>query len=282
MTPQRPQQTASATPLIPATVTAEITGECEGPGRTGLRHRVWIHRDGSITAPDHLSDTDAEQVAKALGDQQANLCHHWLRLNDSAGPRAKTTNGEPHQSLLTWQMPYETFWTPKAQWAALAGILNSITFQPMSPKAALAHAQAYVGAAGRLPSRASDHLVWLSTPWNRQQGGYRRRRATTPAELTALLAAGVPLDDAAIFAVLDIEADTAQQAIRRLRDWGQPPDLFVRLCYALPPTEAQTLIKVLPDDRGHRLPSILSALNSALLDNPDWTHQDVGNFLLNG
>lgn len=267
---------------LPATVSAQVTGECEGPGRAGLRHRVWIHRDGRITAPDHLADTDAEQVAKALGDQQANFCHHWLRLNDSAGPNVKAMNGETHPSLLTWEMTHETFWTPKAQWAALAGILNSFTFQAMNPQTALMHAQAYVGSAGRLPSRASDHLVWLATPWHRQQGGYRRCRATTPAELTALLAAGVPLDDAATFAVLDVEAATAQQAIRRLRDWGQPADLFVRLCYALPPAEAQTMIKALPDDRGRRLPSILSALNSALLDNPDWTHQDVGNFLLNG
>jgi hypothetical protein len=272
--------TAEYGEAIPATVAGEIRAECEGPGRNALHHRVWIHRDGSVSAPDHHEDTDAEQVAKALGDQQVNFCHHWLRLNDSAGRSGKFSHGEPHISLATWDFSYESFWTPKSQWTALAGILNSVSFQPMNPKMALAYAQAYTSVKGKLPSRASDHLAWLATPWARQQGGHRRCRATSAAELASLLSVGVPLDEAAAFAALDIDSDIAQEAIQTLRQWSQPPDLFVRLCYALPPQEALDVLVRLPEHRGKRLPSLLTDLASALPQHPGWTEADIGSFLL--
>lgn len=269
----------AAQPL--ATVAAEIVGDCEGPGRTGVRHRIWIHRDGSVTAVDHSGDSNAEQVARALGDSEANFCQHWLAVAETL-PAKKKFSGVPHRTLLTWTMPYESFWTPKAQWSALAGVLNSATLTPLNPRLALEYCQTYVAKAGRLPSATTEHFANLSTPWARQQGGYRRTSPITAAALGALLDAGVPVEHASVFALLDIDDAVARRAIDILRKWGHPADLMVRLCYALPGAEALHVLEGMSPDRGKRLPSLLSELQERLADNTTMTNADVAAFLLNG
>ena len=275
-----PVAASEAERFIPATVAAEITGDCEGPGRDSVPHRIWIQRDGSIIAPDHQSDSAAEQVAQALGDEEINFCQHWLRLNDSAGRSGKSLKGTPHRTLPSWAFTYESFWTPQGAWTALAGILNSITFSPISPGSALAYAQAYVSRAGRLPTQAFEHFANLATPWARQQGGYRRRTAVTPQELEALLDAGVPVDNAAVFAVLDLDADAARRGMRALRGWGHPPDLLIRLCYALPPEKALLVLEGLSEERGRRLPSLLTDLATAIESGLNWPEEHIVSLLL--
>lgn len=264
-----------------ATVAAEIVGDCEGPGRTGIRHRIWIHRDGSVTAIDHSGDSNAEQVARALGDSEANFCQHWLALAEPTSAKRKFS-GRPHRTLLNWTMAYESFWTPKAQWTALAGILNSATLTPINPRLALEYCQTYVAKAGRLPSAPTEHFANLSTPWARQQGGFRRNSAVSAAELGALLDAGVPVEHASVFALLAIDAAVAHRAIDILRRWGHPADLMVRLCYALPSVEALHVLEEIGAERGRRLPSLLSELQERFAANSTMTNADVSAFLLRG
>jgi len=280
MIPQRPRFDAAVQPEYRATVAAEIMGECSGPGRETLRHRIWIHRDGSTTAPDHIHDSDAEQVAKALGDDEINFCQYWLRFNESDGRSGKFATGIPHRTLPGWEMTYESFWTPKAQWTALAGILNYIAFSPINPGWALGYTQTYLEKSGRLPNKPSDHMANLATPWARQQGGYRRLRPVLASELGALLDAGVAADHASLFAILDIEAHIAHSATTQLKKWGHPADLFIRLCYALPPTEALATLQEMSEERGRRLPSLLGALQIAIEDNPTMLESQVKAFLL--
>jgi hypothetical protein len=270
----------NATRAIPATVAAEVTGDCEGPGRASVRHRVWVHRDGTISAPDHDADSAAEQVARALGDEQTHFCQFWVRLNKSAERPTRSLSGIPHRTLPSWRMTYESFWTPQGAWAALTGILNSITFSPINPASALAYAQAYIAVAGRMPDQAFEHLAILATPWVRQHGGYRRRHAVSAEELRALLNAGVPVDNAAVFAALDLTSEQARSGIQALRAWGHPPDLLIRLCYALPPAPAIEVLRGLGPERGKRLPSLLTDLAAFLEKTPDLTEENVANFLL--
>lgn len=282
MIPRRPKINSSKAPEYLATIAAEITGECAGPGRETLRHRIWIHRDGSITAPDHVHDSDAEQVAKALGDDEINLCQYWLRFNDPEGRKGKSATGTPHRTLPGWEMTYESFWTPKAQWTALAGILNYIAFSPINPGWALSYTQTYLEKAGHLPNKPSDHMANLATPWARQQGGYRRLHPVLASELGALLDAGVATDHASLFAILDIEPQIASAAITQLKQWGHPGDLFIRLCYALPPADALATLQEMSAERGKRLPSLLGALQIAIENNPDMLESQVRAFLLGG
>jgi len=79
----------------PATLAAEFTAPCPGDDHC---HRIWIHRDGSVTTPDHPT-SDPETVAHALGHVPSHPCARFtsfrVRKPGPLGPGGMTRRGLP-------------------------------------------------------------------------------------------------------------------------------------------------------------------------------------------
>lgn len=260
---------------IPATVSAELSVQCGGLDRAYSPHRIWIHRDGNVTTPDHSVslDTDAEQVAYILQNHPEHTCGYW-RFIPQMVKESKTIH---LPNVETWHFVECDLWTVKATWTAVSGLLGLGVHTGIDPISVLEYVKVYQ-SHGKIPSEPLTHLEYLLTPWIRE-GGHRRSRATTPEELNSLLVAGIPVDRAASAAALDIDGVTAKEVVKHLNQFGLPPDTILQLSYALPPRQIPSLLDHLDLEKGKHITARLSALSVALKENPT-SVDDVTSFLL--
>lgn len=260
---------------IPATVSAELTARCGGLDRAYDTHRIWIHRNGTVTTPDHSVslDTDAEQVAYILQNHPEHTCGYW-RLIPQIVKESKIVH---LPDTRTWVFTYCDLWTVKATWTAVSGLLGSGVHTEIDPVSVLEYVKVYQ-SHGKMPSEPITHLTYLLAPWHRE-GGHRRSRITDSVELEQLLEAGIPVDRAASAAALDIDGATAKEVVKQLNHFGLPPDIILQLSYALPPHEIPELLSHFTSETGRHITNRLSALTVALKENPNEVH-DVKAFLL--
>lgn len=253
---------------LPATVAVALIVDCQTLDETPQPHRVWVHRDGTVTVPDHQElETQAEQVVSALGGDIPSACSYWLHA-----PKLKA-NAPVIPDRASWRIADTEMVSTKSTWTLLTGILGEQVRAALDPVAALAHVQAYL-LAGGLPDDPVTHLGYLMAPWTRS-GGYRRLRATTPEELQAMLAAGVPITRAASACALDASAQDSAAAMKELARLNLPADTWILMLHALPGAQAVQLLRALPADSGKQLAADLRSLGAHLQGTPVPTRGDI-------
>lgn len=172
----------------PGTVAAEITAPCT----TGERHRIWIHRDGTVTLPDH-PPTPSELVEEGLGYHHTHPC---ARVHAAAHRDETTTPPRTTEVNVTgWAITYRSMWTARAMWTANTAFTGVPTYQALPPNDVLAYIHAYRDF-GPLPTDIITHLTYLVNPFQRPTG-WRRTNAVDASELRHMLDAGMPAERAA-------------------------------------------------------------------------------------
>lgn len=228
----------------PAHVSAQLSVRCVTPDGSHRRHRIWIARDGSVSTPDH--DDPNDSVITALGGKLTHPCSYWTAAGQATVPALPA--GATPPGMKDWQFDgLVTSWTSRSVWTAVSAIAADLTFTSLDPVACLAFAQVFTRHGGELPNRFPEHVQQLLTPSNRP-AGFRRTRATTAAELEALLDAGMPPHNAASAAALDFDAATIRQALHETARLNAPPDFILLVGSVLRPTETVELMSRL--DRG--------------------------------
>lgn len=269
---------ASAAPgawldVVAATVVAQVEVACAGLDRPEETHRVWIHRDGTVTTPDHPVEvtSTAEQVASALGDATRHACGYW----SDVPALTLAASGGPVPVVAGWRLRAMSMWSTKAMWTALSGVLGRPVLLGADPVMWLAYAQVFE-AAGGLPEDPVTHLGYLSAPWTRP-GGWRRDRVTLPTEVAGLLAAGVPVGRVGSAAALGFTPEVARVAVAEARRLRLPADVIVHAAHALGPERVAVLLAGLDHESGAGLPGRLSALGRVV--GSGWSEDDVEAFV---
>lgn len=244
----------------PATVAAEITLPCTQIGRSEESHSVFIHRDGSVTAPNHLDYTD-QQVLTALGEEPNSACAYWLRIPSRRGKGPLP----PPEGRERWRFTYTDMWTTKAAWTALTGILGQdVPGMIIDPVQALEITQAFL-AAGPLPNNTLQVLTNLAVPVTNERG-WRRTAPIGHDEVAALLAAGVPADRVGAVAAMGVSPEVARQALTAFRKARVPAETLVYLANAVDPDRIPALVGGLDVDGMDGLLARVSKLREALRD----------------
>lgn len=219
---------------LPATLAAEIVAPCNN----GERHRIWVHRDGTVTTPDH-SQQDTDDVARALGHTPSHPCARFQNASNTTPPqpdrRGIARLAPPN--LDGWCVTTSRTWTALACWTTNSAIIGAPTREKFPPTLTLAYLQAYQEHHAT-PHDLSTHLRYLISPWSRITG-WRRTSTVEPEELRAILRAGIPGERAATALTLGLTAATATEITARL---GSTPErateMLLLLAHAMPPMDA--------------------------------------------
>jgi hypothetical protein len=209
---------------LAASVVAQLSVDCHSNyADTPTRHRIWIHRDGSVTVPDHK--VTAEDTFTALGGVLEHPCAYWSRASKSAN---ETLEAGKAPAVLTWTVDHvASAWTSKSMWTFHQALLGQSWADRMDPQTSLAFVQTYL-AHGNLPTDLVRQLLTLHDPAARGTG-FRRQRPATPEELSRLLDCGVPTHLAADFAACDFDDATATQALAQAQRLGLKPDIIIHI-----------------------------------------------------
>jgi hypothetical protein len=263
------------TNAIPATVTAELIVSCGGPDRPASQHRIWIHRDGTVSTPDHFDETEstAEKVAVALDNNIENICKYWSEVPSVLN---NDTKKNP-PNIESWNMRLVGLWTSKSVWTAMTGILGYSTHTLNTPILALAYMKVYKKYGG-LPSDAETHLSYLTSPWIRE-GGWRKTTPVPPKELADILEAGIPVDRAASAAVLGLTKKETNLGVTLLKKYRMPPDLLLQIAYVVNPDRLESFLNQLDEQKAKMLPSRLSKLKENIKTTV-YTQESIEDFLL--
>lgn len=221
-------QTASE----PATLAVEVTAPC----RDNEQHRIWVHRDGSVTVPDHTA-TGPEDVAHALGYIPHHPCALFLRSSTTGQHTPSPPNpSAPGVDVTQWRVTQRQVCTAAACWVANTAITGVTFYDNIAPWRTLAYMQVYQ-AHERTPRDVPTHLRYLTSPWSRPTG-WRREEPVMPEELDEILSAGIPAERAASALALGLTGDSVRSIRSRLRgNRAQQVETLLMLAHAIAPHE---------------------------------------------
>lgn len=257
----------------PATVSAELRVPCLEVGSVSeVEHAIYLHRDGSVTAPDHVESTE-QQVLSALGQESQSACHYWLNVPTRRSQPATPPPGREH-----WRFTYIDLWTTKAAWTALAGIAGQeMPGFVVDPVQALEVLQAFL-VAEKVPDDLVQTFGLLAAPTQNERG-WRRVEPVRGDEVAALLDAGVPADRVASIAAMGVPADVARVVLRALRKARMPNETLVYLANAVDPTRLPALIENMDHDGLEGLLGRVSILRERLRDGAPYDTEQVFDYL---
>lgn len=258
---------------LPASVVAQVSLDCHSDyAETPSRHRIWIHRDGSVTTPDHK--VAAEDAFTALGGILEHPCAYWSRASKSAN---EAPYGGVAPAVRTWNVDrISSSWTTKSMWTFHQALMGRSWADRMDPARSLSLVQTYL-AHGELPTDLARQLMTLHDPAARGSG-FRRQRPTSAEELNALLSAGVPNHLAADLAACDFDHDTASRALSQTRRLGLKDDMIIHLATLFTPGEATGLLDQMSTNDARYLPQRLTIA----LQHDTMTRRQVQDYLLTG
>lgn len=261
--------TATDATSLPVGVVAVFSCDCTTSGLTN-RHRVVLHRDGTVTTPDHSDEVST--AVMALGGRLDGTCGHWRDAAD--GNRELPRPAPP--SFLTWQLDGQPgVWTP----AALStGRLAMPVYQlPTDPGTALPYLQAFLRTDGSTRVNLSRQLEMLLTPQTRD-AAYRRTRATTVQEVVDLLDAGCPLELVADLACLDFTAEDMRAMRPVLRERGAPVWIVAMMGELLTPGQVTRVVAAWPETLhlGTLTERVRASLTTVSLNDCSWVDLAVG------
>lgn len=252
---------------------AEISLPCSQIGRDEETHRVAIHRDGSVTAANHLDYPD-QQVLVALGEEADSACSYWLRVPLLHGKSPLP----PPEGRERWRFTYTDMWTAKATWTALAGILGEeAPGVAIDPVRALEITQAFL-TSGPMPGNVIQVVTSLVAPVTNDRG-WRRAAPVEGHEVAALLAAGVPADRVGAVAAMGVTPEVAQEVLGALRRTRVPAEMLIYLANAVDPARIPALVAELDAQGMDGLLTRVSKLREALRDGVALDTGEVFEFL---
>lgn len=236
---------------IPSNVVARLTVPCSGLDRPQQQHTIFITRSGNVNIPDH-ENSEAENIATALGQKHLNTCEYWWNVPGKLMKSLTSTQKNTAPDVTEWSLETVNAWTTAAVWTTLSGMLGERCHERNDPKLALAYIQAYQRNHG-MPEDPATHLTLLAAPWTRESG-WRRTRATTPAELDELLKTGIPSDLASSIAALDITPSTLHIALGYLHTFSLPQNLIPQLAAVVEPERIPEIVSQLTKETADYLP----------------------------
>lgn len=258
----------------PASVAAELAVPCSDIGRPESSHLVRIHRNGSVTTPDHHDSTE-QQVAEVLGDAEWTTCAYW----HAAAARHSALPNEIPAGRNRWEFTFVDLWTRRATWTALSGLLGErVETVVVDPVHVLGSVQAYL-SVGMYPGDPIAVFCRLADP-KLDERGWRRATPSTPVEVASFLQVGVPIDRVPSAVSLGVTPEVADVVIRQLRRARLPEELLFSLAYAVEPNRLPNLISGLSADDVRLLGARLSALRERFTDGEEFDGVTVEAFLL--